>query len=581
MIPNNQKGQASVFVLAFIGVVLVCTIFLYQSGRITTEKMQLQNAADAAAYSASILEARSLNFCAYTNRAMVANEVGIGQLVGMLSVADEIKAIGINLVDIAEIIEGILLLFVPPPFGEAILGFLEPPLLVPMDFIGGELESVGTTLEDTMLPVIKGIIKALSVVNDIYSYGQTAYHGATIFMVTTTVFKTIEDNVPGTASFNKSTDIFNPNRPGAHLSNLGFFAMAGHIPSYWQGYTKRYKPPNSKGYKTLYSKDKEGMHRLAGTIRTARDPFSSDFGSSGTRDWDLGIKLDNKFNFELGGGVMKGYFQVYFLSQFTSLGASELRYKETNYNWSAIDTALFESVFKLSGKATIKVLKTTHTLFNKTFKVNLPKIPLGGGGYQAVSEKELTVADMPVGLRKATNIPGPYGYGTKEILSWLDASAEMEENTIETYSGLKPYRGMVIKKDAKGYTLPFISPFYLVGVVRKVNDLNKTGPQFSGNLAILKDDPDITEIGAIAKAEIYYKRPTDLSYFSRTDKNTEKNNIFGPFWQAKLSKTNDIDRLLALLVQHNVIWLPGVNPDLKKLEKSLEKGLKSILSIFL
>jgi len=56
--------------------------------------MQLQNAADAAAFGASTLEARSLNFAAYTNRAMVANEVAIGQLVGLLSLVDEFKTSG-------------------------------------------------------------------------------------------------------------------------------------------------------------------------------------------------------------------------------------------------------------------------------------------------------------------------------------------------------------------------------------------------------------------------------------------------------------------------------------------------------
>jgi len=42
-----------VFVLLFLPVVLLSLIFLYKAGRITSEKMELQNAADAAAYSVS------------------------------------------------------------------------------------------------------------------------------------------------------------------------------------------------------------------------------------------------------------------------------------------------------------------------------------------------------------------------------------------------------------------------------------------------------------------------------------------------------------------------------------------------
>lgn len=52
------------------------------------EKRQLQNAADATAYNISTLEARDLNFSAYTNRSMVANEVALAQMVSLMSQAD-------------------------------------------------------------------------------------------------------------------------------------------------------------------------------------------------------------------------------------------------------------------------------------------------------------------------------------------------------------------------------------------------------------------------------------------------------------------------------------------------------------
>ena len=45
----------------------------------------LTNTADAVAYSAGVFEARMLNYDAYTNRAMIANEIAIGQAVGLAS----------------------------------------------------------------------------------------------------------------------------------------------------------------------------------------------------------------------------------------------------------------------------------------------------------------------------------------------------------------------------------------------------------------------------------------------------------------------------------------------------------------
>ena len=197
---------------------------------------------------------------------------------------------------------------------------------------------------------------------------------------------------------------------------------------------------------------------------------------------------------------------------------------------------------------------------------------------------------MGEGLRKSDPIPGSYGYRLKEKnwLSWKQASLEMEENNIDTYKGLAPYRGMgSTKPESSGYKLPFVSPYYLVGVVRNLSDIHKSGPQFGGNLDILEKHPKVTEIGAIAKSEVYYKRPTDLSYFLRSDKKTERPNMFGPFWQARLSKTSDLDRFLALAIQHQTIWLaehdakevPGLEAIKKELE-SLSTDLNNLLKSF-
>ncbi len=47
--------------------------------------MRLANAADATAWSIATLEARALNYDAYTNRAIVANEVAIAQAISLIS----------------------------------------------------------------------------------------------------------------------------------------------------------------------------------------------------------------------------------------------------------------------------------------------------------------------------------------------------------------------------------------------------------------------------------------------------------------------------------------------------------------
>ncbi len=71
-----------------LGLLLIVAAFLYlmvNSGQSVTEKIRVTNAADAAAYSAGIAEARALNYSAYLNRAMVANEIVIAQMVSLAS----------------------------------------------------------------------------------------------------------------------------------------------------------------------------------------------------------------------------------------------------------------------------------------------------------------------------------------------------------------------------------------------------------------------------------------------------------------------------------------------------------------
>ena len=78
--------------MLFMIILVVSAIALYKSGKLTSNKMQLQNAADAAAFSMSTVEARDLNFAAYMNRAIVANEVAIGQFIGLASWGSHIKS---------------------------------------------------------------------------------------------------------------------------------------------------------------------------------------------------------------------------------------------------------------------------------------------------------------------------------------------------------------------------------------------------------------------------------------------------------------------------------------------------------
>lgn len=80
-----QQGQAMVFGLLFVGITLIALIVMFNQGVLTRDRVQLENAADAAVYSQAKLFARHQNLIAYTNRAIIANELSIAQIVALMS----------------------------------------------------------------------------------------------------------------------------------------------------------------------------------------------------------------------------------------------------------------------------------------------------------------------------------------------------------------------------------------------------------------------------------------------------------------------------------------------------------------
>ena len=87
-----MRGQAMILTLAALFFLVLMTLATYNLAQITHSKAQTLNAADAGAYAAAVVTARHANFMAYTNRAMIANHVFVGQIVSLISFSKLIKA---------------------------------------------------------------------------------------------------------------------------------------------------------------------------------------------------------------------------------------------------------------------------------------------------------------------------------------------------------------------------------------------------------------------------------------------------------------------------------------------------------
>ena len=67
------------------------------------------------------------------------------------------------------------------------------------------------------------------------------------------------------------------------------------------------------------------------------------------------------------------------------------------------------------------------------------------------------------------------------------------------------------------------------------------------------------EVAVIAKSEVYFSRPTDVFHLRRVDRKTEYASAFNPYWSARLVDTSVLDRVTALGMQQELVWLPDTD----------------------
>lgn len=81
----HHQGQALPAAIVFMLILSGTLYMMVNTGQLVIEKQRVTNAADAAAYSAGLVQARAMNYDAYTNRAMIANQMAIAQYVSFAS----------------------------------------------------------------------------------------------------------------------------------------------------------------------------------------------------------------------------------------------------------------------------------------------------------------------------------------------------------------------------------------------------------------------------------------------------------------------------------------------------------------
>ncbi len=598
--------------ILFSAILITSTFSMFKAGKLTTNKMQLQNAADAAAYSMSTVEARDLNFASYMNRAIVANEVAIGQFVGLASWAYHFKSFA----DYIDFYDTCCL-------GPATLGTSTPIVKA----ITTPWRSGGQIAVNALGKLANAATLIFHNINKIYGYSEFGYHTVSVISAIGVLDDVMAENGP----------------PGTRISDFGLISLISHIATYGvlpglpgdqfaTGYMSQSKIDVDK-----FGDQDSGYARLAALIRDSRDPFTSGEGEKvclphipGTpacssfvqgRGWEmrppgfpLNIELHPSFGIDLVvASVTFGFdFELTFDLALRRHGGSELRFvlpgsgkikAGQRANWSSVDATdlavilnvyfkawaeacalgLCEDVsvgggFKFGNSRAslyLSILGEDITIIDDMF---FPTALPFGSGFAEVGKttpNNLGTANMTL---DAPPVPGVitldhYGGAGDSALAWaspgpgmggppigIAAAAQIYETFLnsrvnKSYAGLPYY----VDTTGKGPFLGIGAPNLLLGLVQDEADYDtyynndgtvENSSEPAGRLRLNEALAD-QELAVLSKSELYFSRPTDrlATHFQRGDGMTEVGSAFNPYWQARLVDTTYADRTIGLAIQ--------------------------------
>lgn len=175
---RRQRGQALPFALVFLVVGAAALYLAFNAAQLAHAKTKEQDTADSAAYSVGVLQARDLNFAAYTNRAMIANQVAVAQMVSIKSYVDELAGTYSNSHWFDEFIES--------------SAVLSEPWIMPKE-TGSTVLNVAKSALDTGTRLAS---VALDGLDKILSLEQAAYHDLIILQIPVVAEEVAQANEP-------------------------------------------------------------------------------------------------------------------------------------------------------------------------------------------------------------------------------------------------------------------------------------------------------------------------------------------------------------------------------------------------
>jgi len=524
---NRQGGQALVFSLITVVIILLVMVTMYTMGQQSIAKMKLQNTADAAAYSAVLAEARDYNFSAYTNRAVIANQVAIAQVVGLTSWAR----------GLAETYNG------SASWVPSVLTSIGGPIAKIMWDVPWKVYKPATkTFKSVMDGIAPVTVKALNFLIDALGLAQTIYHYGTALTVAQTIGldpATVISKLPGVdatslgpvkdlLTFDAAHNVIKLNDPNADLSTPGVLTAVVHL-AQWFLFTHSKNPNSSNLDGTLGD-------RMAHVTKNSLDAFSKnrDTKGGGPGGW---MPAESMYitpaPFVIDPTIFIPYNNGAFFMYLWHRGGTELKKIGVNKKtWSAMDgTGFFgAAIFWIS------ILGIPIPI-----PIILPFIPIGWGAAQAGPSSDLSPSN-----NFATKAADAYGgiYSSPNT----GAAALIQQGmgagkTLDTRGGLRSY--MDVKKIDKDNLL---APPLILEVEKADGTIPTSNKISSGNLA-LQNGHRSGYMRSLTKAQVYFSRPKKL--FARGDGKTELASLYSPYWQARLTPNNFLEQYVSMSFQLN------------------------------
>lgn len=552
----SAAGQALILTIITLLVLCLGLLMLFDTGQAVSKKVQLVNAADAAAYSVAIEQARALNTVAYLNRAEIANQIAIAQIVSLQSYGN---------------------------YADSMAGRVANLLFFAGDFL--DWAGVGEVLQSTA-ETIKGVqqgyagalvaankaesllVSGLNTLNGIYSAGQSLVLDAfSIQAGATTANKVIHDNTLDADGQSHAT----MSDAGTTLLVTQLICFDGSklckgpsILTGNKGYANRYTIPQSNGpgkvqrtweadrYANVVMQARDNFsERRNGHIPIAPFPFVSidanKLGGTDLVDYNRWVAVD-----DLGISVKLGicpWLCKKINGATLAIGAAAALPGDMNTSNSSTIISPGISLTKSSGtqaRYNPGTGKGWYSPYNNQlsapYQGALGNVSIGADAAANPSDQNNHdwVADLGIETGWPDVVPSD---ATPQNAVWIISKAPEKSTPIFQIhsSGLQDYNDVAPDKAIEPYQTASsdksdVGPIFTVHV-QQVTSTVRTGSTIgmeAGDLK-LKDQGLNDAIAAISTAQVYYSRPLDLLGLGNDQR--ELGNLFEPYWQVRLVDT--------------------------------------------